>query len=292
MGDLKDVTLAAYGFAEMSDAVPTGGVTAIVTNTQASNGQLVAYAVVTDERSGDLIGVAHIGSFTAYDFSDQDKRLLAAMATRATSAISQHLLRHAATTRARQQEAVAKLGLFALETVDLQRILQRAVEVVVETLGVDLAKILELVDEGRSLILRAGVGWNEGVAGRALVDAGRDSQAGYTLLAAEPVVVEDLRAETRFRGAMLRGLWTRGTIDDAAQLNALSNLTGNRSVGKSLGGWYLEGGYDLASLRGFRERSLTPYLRYEKLDTQRSVPAGFARNPASVFRRAMNSWTN
>lgn len=91
----------------------------------------------------------------------------------------------------------------------------------------------------------------------------------------------DLHGETQYRGATLRGLWTRGTIDDVEELNALTGLTGNKSIGEELGGWYLEAGYDLSSLRGFGERSLMPYVRYEQLDTQRSVPAGFARNPAS-----------
>jgi hypothetical protein len=91
----------------------------------------------------------------------------------------------------------------------------------------------------------------------------------------------DLHAETQFRGATLRGLWTRATLDDVAELNALQGLTGNRSIGESLGGWYVEAGYDLATLGSFGERSLTPYLRYERLDTQRSVPTGFLRNRAS-----------
>ncbi|HET8799010.1 MAG TPA: hypothetical protein VFO89_15055, partial [Thermoanaerobaculia bacterium] len=94
--------------------------------------------------------------------------------------------------------------------------------------------------------------------------------------------VFDLHAETQFRGVTLRGLFARATIDDAAQLNALNALTGNRSIGESLGGWYVEAGYDLSTLLpSFGEGSLTPYLRYEQLDTQRRVPAGFSRNPAS-----------
>jgi hypothetical protein len=44
------------------------------------------------------------------------------------------------------------------------------------------------------------LGWKEGIVGRTTVDANRDAQAGYTLLSDEPVVVEDLRSETRFRG--------------------------------------------------------------------------------------------
>lgn len=91
----------------------------------------------------------------------------------------------------------------------------------------------------------------------------------------------DLHGETSFRGITLRGLFARATIDDVARLNALSSLTGNRSIGESLGGWYVEGGYDLATLRSFGEASITPYIRYEELDTQRRVPTGFSRNPAS-----------
>lgn len=112
-----------------------------------------------------------------------------------------------------------------------------------------------------------------GNTGQSNVVAGDTIDARFTVF--------DVHAETSFHAARLRGLWTRATIDDAAQLNALSSLTGNKSVGESLGGWYLEGSYDLSSLRTFGERSFMPYLRYERLDTQRSVPTGFARNPAS-----------
>ena len=96
-----------------------------------------------------------------------------------------------------------------------------------------------------------------------------------------PLRMFDLHGETNFRGATVRGVWTRATLDDVAQLNALQGLTGNRSIGESMAGWYLEAGYDLSALRKFGEMSLTPYVRYEQLDTQRRVPAGFARNPAS-----------
>jgi hypothetical protein len=96
------------------------------------------------------------------------------------------------------------------------------------------------------------------------------------------LTIFDLHGEAKFRGATIRALWAQANIDDAAQLNALNGLTGNRSIGEELGGWYVEAGYDVSSLLPrFGEAALTPYLRYEQLDTQRSVPAGFARNPAS-----------
>ena len=94
----------------------------------------------------------------------------------------------------------------------------------------------------------------------------------------------DVHGETQYRGATVRALWTRSKLNDVAELNALSGLTGNRSIGESMAGWYVEAGYDLATLFGFGERALTPYLRYEQLDTQRSVPTGFSRNPANEQR--------
>ena len=93
--------------------------------------------------------------------------------------------------------------------------------------------------------------------------------------------VWDLHADARFRGVTLRALYAQGSLDDAAQLNALNALTGNRSVGDEMGGWYVEGGYDLSSLFKFGEASITPYARYERINTQKSVPAGFSINPAN-----------
>jgi len=45
---------------------------------------------------GELLGVAHMGSLSAHEFSAQDKRLLAVMANRAATAIYQHMLRETA----------------------------------------------------------------------------------------------------------------------------------------------------------------------------------------------------
>jgi PAS domain S-box-containing protein len=102
--------------------------------------------------------------------------------------------------RARQQEAVVELGQRALAHADLGDLMQNAVGSIAEVLDIEYAKVLELLPGGEELLVRAGVGWKEGVVGRATVNANRDAQAGYTLLSDEPVVVEDLRYEQRFRG--------------------------------------------------------------------------------------------
>ena len=50
-------------------------------------------------------------------------------------------------------------------------------------------------------------------------------------------------------------------------------------AGEKLDGFYLEAGYDIFAHRDDRG-ALTPFLRYETLDTQAEVPTGFSRNPA------------
>lgn len=100
--------------------------------------------------------------------------------------------------------------------------------------------------------------------------------AGY----AGKVTLADVHADAKFRGVILRGLWATGRIGDAGAINEANGLEGEESVGKTFGGWYAEAGYDLGAFIPRGEMSLIPYARYEKLNTQESVPAGFLRNPA------------
>jgi PAS domain S-box-containing protein len=101
-------------------------------------------------------------------------------------------------SRIRQQAVVADLGLRALAGVPLPALMSDAARLVAETLDVTYCEILELLPDGSALRLVAGVGWADGLVGHALVPAGPDSQAGYTLARREPVRVEDLRTEHRF----------------------------------------------------------------------------------------------
>lgn len=112
--------------------------------------------------------------------------------------------------RARQQETVAQLGQHALAGTTLSTLMEQAVASVAETLGLEYCKILELLPDGKALLLRAGVGWKEGLVGRATVGTETDSQAGYTLLSDTPVIVEDLRGEARFTGPPL--LFEHGVV--------------------------------------------------------------------------------
>jgi two-component system CheB/CheR fusion protein len=106
-------------------------------------------------------------------------------------------------TRERQQSAVAGLSRHALQEDDVEHLMNRMVREVAHTLDVELCKILAYRPDHQDLLLEAGVGWKDGLVGEATVDAGRDSQAGYTLISDGPVVVEDLDAEKRFDGPPL-----------------------------------------------------------------------------------------
>ncbi len=108
-----------------------------------------------------------------------------------------------ANIRANQQAAVATLGQSAVAGADLSTLFNEAVVLVSKNLPVEYCKVLESLPAEKSLLLRAGEGWRPGLVGKAMVGAGPDSQAGYTLANAGPVLVEDLRTETRFSGPPL-----------------------------------------------------------------------------------------
>lgn len=112
--------------------------------------------------------------------------------------------------RARQQEAVAALGVDALSARSFDELMEQAVNLLADALEVDCTQVLQLLPDRGELLLRAGVGWPEGSVGSATLPAGRGSQAGYAMLSRGPVVVPDLQSETRFVTAPL--LHERGVV--------------------------------------------------------------------------------
>ncbi len=112
-------------------------------------------------------------------------------------------LEFARSAQVRFQEVLASLGQYALSEVDVQAVFEDAVVLLVRLLEVDFGKVLEIVPEKNSLLMKAGIGWEKGLVGKATVNMARDSQAGYTLLTNKPVIVEDLANEERFVGPPL-----------------------------------------------------------------------------------------
>jgi two-component system CheB/CheR fusion protein len=99
--------------------------------------------------------------------------------------------------RERQQALVAELGRKALASGDIPALFKDAVRRVATGLGTEFVKLTELLPTDE-LLLRAGMGWKRGLVGKAHLPTGLDSQSGFTLRSARPVVVEDLANERRF----------------------------------------------------------------------------------------------
>jgi PAS domain S-box-containing protein len=104
-----------------------------------------------------------------------------------------------------QQEALATLGQDALVADDLTSLFDEAATLVADSLDCDYTKVLEWSADRDELVLRSGVGWEDALVGQTSVPAGDGSQAGYTLVSAEPVVVVDFDEETRFDDPDLLG---------------------------------------------------------------------------------------
>jgi hypothetical protein len=97
-----------------------------------------------------------------------------------------------------------------------------------------------------------------------------------------PVTLWETHAQTQWRGASLKALYTEGRIGNVDRLNAAQGYVGNQSVGSRLFGGYAEASFDvLTLLRDSKGQSLSPFFRYERYDTQWKVPAGFFKDPAN-----------
>ncbi len=105
--------------------------------------------------------------------------------------------------RMRQRDLLADLGTEALRSVDIDQLLNEACRLVAEGMDVRFSKVLELLPGKQGLLVRAGVGWDEGVVGHAVLSADDGSPAGHALRTSAPVISNNLSEETRFRTPQL-----------------------------------------------------------------------------------------
>lgn len=102
----------------------------------------------------------------------------------------------------RQQAAVASIGAQALCADDIDDFMQFVVEKVASTLGVEFCSILEKLPQGEFL-LRWGTGWDDRCIGAVIIPDESYTHTGYTICKQKPVIINDLSAETRFKGHSL-----------------------------------------------------------------------------------------
>jgi two-component sensor histidine kinase len=68
-----------------------------------------------------------------------------------------------------------------------------------EGLQAEFAKVLEFVPSENRLVMRAGIGWDQGLVGNASVGADLASPSGFALRTGKPVISNHLGIEERFR---------------------------------------------------------------------------------------------
>jgi two-component sensor histidine kinase len=101
--------------------------------------------------------------------------------------------------RIRQQEILAEIGVTALQGSGFERLLAETVRLTADGTEAEFCKILELIPGENRFLVRAGVGWDPGVVGKAKVGADLESPAGFALRTGQPVISNHLENEQRFR---------------------------------------------------------------------------------------------
>ena len=95
-----------------------------------------------------------------------------------------------------QQTVVAALGQFALTNSDLEALMNQAVLLVAQTLGVEYSAVFERLPAGQ-LRLQAGVGWKPQYQRQTALPGNESSPIVDALNSGEPVVTQDHKAEGR-----------------------------------------------------------------------------------------------
>ena len=101
--------------------------------------------------------------------------------------------------RIRQQEILAELGVLSLQGTLFLDLLSQTARLTAEGLDAEFCKVLEYIHAENRFLIRAGVGWQEGVVGVATIGADLESPSGFALRTGKPVISNHLENEQRFR---------------------------------------------------------------------------------------------
>jgi two-component sensor histidine kinase len=101
--------------------------------------------------------------------------------------------------RIRQQEILAELGVQALQGKPFHDLLDQTARLTAEGMEAEFCKVLEYIPAENRFLVRAGVGWQEGIVGVATIGADLESPSGFALRTGKPVISNHLENEQRFR---------------------------------------------------------------------------------------------
>jgi GAF domain-containing protein len=101
--------------------------------------------------------------------------------------------------RIRQQGILAELGVQALQGKPFLDLLDQTARLTAEGMEAEFCKVLEYIPAENRFLVRAGVGWQEGIVGVATIGADLESPSGFALRTGKPVISNHLENEQRFR---------------------------------------------------------------------------------------------
>jgi hypothetical protein len=89
--------------------------------------------------------------------------------------------------------------------------------------------------------------------------------------------IGEVHAQAQIRGFDVRALFARASVDDAGAASRALNLSAGAPIAERMQGGYVQAGYNVLS-QFSTPVAVTPYVRYEHIDTQQRVPEGFTRD--------------
>ncbi len=107
---------------------------------------------------------------------------------------------------------------------------------------------------------------------------GNSGQGQFERTTVGTTIVE-VHGQAQIRGFDIRGLFAHASLDGAGELNASLGLAGSAAVGETMAGGYGQVAYNVLSQRASR-MSLAPFYRFERLNTQHAMPAGYTADPS------------
>ena len=115
-----------------------------------------------------------------------------------------------------------------------------------------------------------GIGFYHGGSGQEQVDVNSERlDLGTTVV--------EVHGQAQVRGLDLRALFAQASVHQAGEASRALRLPAGSPIGETMRGSYLQTGYNV--LTQFDTLvALTPYARYEHVDTQHRIPAGFVRD--------------
>lgn len=98
----------------------------------------------------------------------------------------------------RRQKILADFGDLALQSEDLDEVLNEACRLVSDAMATGRSKVLEIEEGGKALLVRAGVGWGPDVVGKVRIPLDERSSESFSIKERKPVISSDISEDDRF----------------------------------------------------------------------------------------------